>query len=753
MQNIACPSTEFSNCQDVSASIGVYLSAVPIVQEGGVDNFDSNRVNGSNKSTAAKPQVDPSTMTKELLAFQESLKAAIANNELQEAMQEEYRRKEDDGINPAVVIVTDSLNNVGVSTDNDSDNNENSIAIDLNEIYDEITGASSTPINASSSTPNISASPNAAEAKRAEDLKTVGIVTSGIIGAAFMSVLLVSLIVMGRKRRRGGGNGDETIIKVKEQIRRHHRNRHSKAKRLFEGANIANSASRSRDEEEGFTGRTAHTAESDSTQTSSSIDTLVQRVASSSSGCSLVSDVKAETPTGFSNKPSPNSNEKMEIAADLTTSDVLSGDGVMKIAADLTTSDVLSGDGVMKIANDLTTSDVVPGDSATSFETNDLCRNDATGVEEANAKRDDDDDDDDNENDFVLGEDDDSHSSVVEHLLSVSRSSDCPIPSESRNTLESPLSDSKEATSSDKFFSNGPVTSTEKVSQVPPPDSPPEKMNPFSELNEAIANEDWATVGAEAAIFASEPQPPVRRAKVESLSSPSATLPDFSQKTDELDRLVEAGDWQAVVVTAASYDAEEDANRSYQSKTSTQGSDTNDSFASLVDNSSEGRSMDRSATTSGSQKERLQDIRAQVMELVQDVVPDEEQNVDEMMIQFKDREQELLETLRSMKEKLVARNARVESQKMARTNARNRDQSEDSESSDSATQSPNPKDTATGDDTTIDEANTNDDNAITAEGGHFENVTRVDENKAATDAASWAIQRSLDKTMEKEGSP
>ncbi len=740
------------------------------MQEGGVDNIDSNRVNGSNKSTATKTQVDPSTMTKELLAFQESLKAAIANNELQEAVQEEYRRKQDDDVNPAVVIVTDSLNNVGVNTDNDSDKIENPIAIDLNEIYDEITGASNTATDVSSGTPNISASPNAAEAKRAEDLRTVGIVTSGIIGAAFMSVLLISLIAMGRKRRRDGGDGDETIVKVKEQIRRHHRNRHSKAKRLFESANIANSASRRRDEEEGFTGRTARTVESDSTQTSSSIDTLVRRVASSSSGYSLVSDMNTETTTAFSNKPKTNSNEKMKIAADMTTSDLVSRDGVMKIADDLTTSDVVSRDGVMKIADDLTTSDVVSGDGAmkitadftasdvvssdgaTSFKENNLCRNDATDVEEANAKHDDEDDD--NENDFVLGEDDDSHSSVVEHLLSVSRSSDYPVPSESQNTLESPLSDSKEATSSNNFFPKGPEDSgTVKVSHVPTQDSPPEKMNPFSELNEAIANEDWATVGAEAAIFASEPQPPIRRAKVEGSSSPSATLTDISQKTDELDRLVEAGDWQAVVVTAASYDAEEDANRSYQSKTSTQGSDTNDSFVSLVDNSSEGRSMDRSATTSGSQKERLQDIRAQVMELVRDVVPDEEQNVDEMMIQFKDREQELLETLISMKEKLVARNARVQSQKMARTNARNRDQSEDSESSGSTTQSPNPKDTATGDDTTIDEANTNDDNAITAEGGYFENATRVDENKAALDAASWAIQRSLDQMMEKEGNP
>jgi hypothetical protein len=165
---------------------------------------------------------------------------------------------------------------------------------------------------------------------------------------------------------------------------------------------------------------------------------------------------------------------------------------------------------------------------------------------------------------------------------------------------------------------------------------------------------------------------------------------DFSKEEEELDKLMEAGDWHAVVVAAAKYDVggltsdeegavEEDAN---QSRTSTQGSGLNDSSVSM-DNSSEGRStsMNRSLTTSASQQEWLEEIRAQVTQLVREVVPDEEENVNEMMIQFKGREEDLLETLRSMKERIVTRKARAESRKLARTNTKPREKTEGFEAS------------------------------------------------------------------------
>ena len=47
-------------------------------------------------------------------------------------------------------------------------------------------------------------------------------------------------------------------------------------------------------------------------------------------------------------------------------------------------------------------------------------------------------------------------------------------------------------------------------------------------------------------------------------------------------------------------------------------------------------------------------IREEVETLVRRVVPEEIDNVDEMMLQYKGREEELVETLRSMQERLAA---------------------------------------------------------------------------------------------------
>jgi len=285
-----------------------------------------------------------------------------------------------------------------------------------------------------------------------------------------------------------------------------------------------------------------------------------------------------------------------------------------------------------------------------------------------------------------------------------------------------------------------------------------------------MGNCDRATVEAKAAIFASTcssvNQPPV---------SQSNRISDFSQKEVELDRLVEIGDWQAFVVTADKYDAEggandEDAGRSFTSRTSTQGSDANDSCASIMDNSSEGRStsLGRSVTTSASQKQRILEIRTQVIRLVEEVVPDEEGNVNEMMIQFKGREEDLLETLRTMKERKVARKARIESQKIARRNTRSRDTTEglqpaapdikineesnveqiqknnaDVHDKSSSNTSKNMDD--------ADELSTNENFSRIEKVGSFENATRVNPEEAAAAAAAWAIQRSFDVMMEKEG--
>jgi hypothetical protein len=55
---------------------------------------------------------------------------------------------------------------------------------------------------------------------------------------------------------------------------------------------------------------------------------------------------------------------------------------------------------------------------------------------------------------------------------------------------------------------------------------------------------------------------------------------------------------------------------------------------------------------------------------VQHVVPEEQDNIDEMMMQFRGREEELVETLRSMQERTVASKARLEGQKRAKRDAK-----------------------------------------------------------------------------------
>ena len=750
MQNhLACPSTKFNNCQDVSASVGIYLSAFPNVEERNADLI-RGRVSSSNSSTEAMAQVNPSAMTEELLAFQESLKVAIANNELQEAIRQEYRRKEDDDINPTVVIITDTVNNVdvGASTGSNSGITDGAKATGDSGIFDDTFDSSSATIDVSLGD-RTTLAPSIEAVKESNGIRNITLATIGVTGTALMSVLLVLFIAFGKRGGRASDRrGEEVLVEVKEKIKRHHSNRHSKSKRygrdndydesgheLLGSTYIPTNVSHSVDEEEGFTGRTVRTVASDSTHTTSSHERLERHVVASSS---FANDVT----TGSGSKDS--SRHSFE-----------------KNTADF---------------NDLTKTDCVSGDDLTSFKNDGL---DFVGANTNAYIGNPDVDEDDNENDFVLGEDDDSEGSVGQHLMSVSRSSDfCPDPSESPQTSDSPDDISPQQTVQETVNSGTKLpyslensrSDIQKPSEVPSLNSPPEESIPLGELDTAIANSDWAAVGATAAVFASQPQPPiVRRNKLE-CSCSSANLPDFSEKAEELDRLIEAGDWKAVVTTAAIYDAkgesftesavEEDANRSCQSRTSTQGSDANDSCTSLMDNSLEGRSTGRSVTTSASRKELVQEIHAQVIRLVRDVVPDEEKNIDEMMLQFKDREEELLETLRSMKEKVVAKKARLESRKIAKRNSRIRDETEEFESAHRTGQSPNQRKIETYEssgteqqrnlDTDTEDLHTNQSYSTTNKGRCFENARRIDHDKAAADAASWAIQQSLNELMEKE---
>jgi hypothetical protein len=283
----------------------------------------------------------------------------------------------------------------------------------------------------------------------------------------------------------------------------------------------------------------------------------------------------------------------------------------------------------------------------------------------------------------------------------------------------------------------------------------PANARPLSSLDEAIMKGDWAAVGATAALMAASLSPEDKAKRAQTRRRPSLNSPPPEKA--ELDQLIEAGDWQAVMVAAAQYDASSQT-ESARSRTSTQGSDTIDgSYNSGAEYSSAYNSTTRgSVQTSASQKERIEEIRTQVEQLVRDVVPDETENVDEMMTQFNGKEEELLETLRTMKERDVAKKARMESQKIARRNTRSREKDDRFpqateidivEDNTPSTLNQDPPAYDSGDD----DSDFSPEPAAAPVGGSFDQVTKgCDSDAAAAAAAAWAIERSLSEQMKQE---
>ena len=340
----------------------------------------------------------------------------------------------------------------------------------------------------------------------------------------------------------------------------------------------------------------------------------------------------------------------------------------------------------------------------------------------------------------------------------------------------------------------------------------------LEQIDEAVMSGDWAAVGATAALLAAtsttrkESISFPRQKRRSSNSSATALDSEKSQKAAELNSLVQAQDWEALVLLAAKFDAEstalEESSRvsSAPSRTSSQGSETYDALNTVEDSSRISGARSRSSSqgsdtydassnastydynsragrssihTTGTQSDRKEEIRSEVEKLVIDVVPEEYEHIDEMMTQFKGKEEELIETLRTMKERDVAQKARVASQKLARRNTRentNRQEAPDvTTSADVAshlfqpvvvTPSDSPINT-TRSPTTLssspsggsDSWTTDDDETGSGDGGNgrspmtsgsFDQVTNNDPDSAAAAAAAWAIKRSLAELLEKE---
>jgi hypothetical protein len=139
----------------------------------------------------------------------------------------------------------------------------------------------------------------------------------------------------------------------------------------------------------------------------------------------------------------------------------------------------------------------------------------------------------------------------------------------------------------------------------------------------------------------------------------------------ELDHLVDAGDWEGVVLAAAKYESSADG---LYSRTAESASGSDSISASATGSgtypSVSAASESASLASSPSKAKKREELRAQVEELVHRVVPEEIENVDEMMVQFRGREEELVETLRTMQERAVAQKARQGAQKAAKIDAK-----------------------------------------------------------------------------------
>ena len=190
------------------------------------------------------------------------------------------------------------------------------------------------------------------------------------------------------------------------------------------------------------------------------------------------------------------------------------------------------------------------------------------------------------------------------------------------------------------------------------------------DLDVAIEAGDWAAVGATAALLAAASDSQSfssrsRRSGTSASRGGSSMSSMDAARAAELDHLVDAGDWEGVVLAAAKFEATEDSS---SKGSQIGGSGTGSSQYSGT--GSHGYSPSTSVSESPSKIKKRDEIREEVEALVRRVVPEEIGNVDEMMMQFKGREEELVETLRTMQERQVAQKARVQGQKQAKRDAK-----------------------------------------------------------------------------------
>ena len=206
------------------------------------------------------------------------------------------------------------------------------------------------------------------------------------------------------------------------------------------------------------------------------------------------------------------------------------------------------------------------------------------------------------------------------------------------------------------------------------------------QLDSLIESGDWAAVGATAALLAAASDSHSGTSLSRAAGGTAHSRSRDSQSVDaaraaELDHLVDAGDWEGVVAAAAKFEAQAETgtasgtgsgtgSRSSRTHSSVESSGGSGSNTGTGTNTAGSPSIGTSLSDTASKAQKREEIRSEVEALVRRVVPEEIDNVDEMMNQFKGREEELVETLRTMQERAVAQKARAAGHRAAKTEAR-----------------------------------------------------------------------------------
>lgn len=208
----------------------------------------------------------------------------------------------------------------------------------------------------------------------------------------------------------------------------------------------------------------------------------------------------------------------------------------------------------------------------------------------------------------------------------------------------------------------------------------------MGELEAAISAGDWAAVGASAAVLAASQYETDSQSNSKSSMSYSAMGSSMqssleqreldSAKALELDNLIQTGDWEGVIQAAARFEAgasqDGQAATVFEDNDSRSGSRSDSRSGSYTSSSIFSSSIQPSSAASGTQEPppNQDEYRKEVQELVSKVVPEELEHVDDMIAQFKGRENELLETLRTMQERNISQKAKKADQQKAKMEAK-----------------------------------------------------------------------------------